>query len=82
MLEDAIDEERARKEAEKKAHHEALTKAWANTAKKEAIEARQKKVAAEGGRMEVELRVLKSEKDGVQRAREEEAARAFEEAKR
>ena len=79
-LEEALAQERAKKEAEERAHAEATAKAQADAARKDAIEAARRKVAEERAKTEAELAVLEAEKARLQRAREAEAARAWEEA--
>ena len=79
-LEEALVQERARKEGEERAHAEATAKAQADAAKKDAIEAARRKVAEERAKTEAELAALETEKARLQQAREAEAARAREEA--
>ena len=79
-LEEALAQERAEKEAEERAHAEATAKARADAAKKDAIEVARRKVAEERAKTESELAALEAEKARLQRAREAEAARAWEEA--
>ena len=79
-LEEALDQERAKKEAEKGAHAEATAKAKADAAKKDAIEAARRKVAEERAKTEAELAALEADKARLQQAREAETARAREEA--
>ena len=79
-LEEALAQERAKKEAEESAHAEATAKAQADAAKKDAIEAARRKVAEERAKTEVESAALEAEKAQLQQAREAEAARAREEA--
>ena len=73
-LEQALAQERARKEAE--------IKAQVDAAKREAIETAQQKVAEEKARTEVQLGALGAEKAGLQLQRERVAPRAQEEAER
>ena len=79
-LEEALAQERARKEAKERAGVEATAKAQADAARKDAIEAARQKVAEERAKTEAELAALEAEKARLQRAREAEAARAWEEA--
>ena len=79
-LEEALAQERAKKEAAERAHTEATARAQADAAKKEAIEAARRKVAEEKAKTEAELAALEAQKARLQRAREAEAARAREEA--
>ena len=79
-LEEALAQERARKEAEEMAHAEATAKAQADAARKDAMEAARREVAEERAKTEAELTALEAEKARLQRAREAEAARAREEA--
>ena len=79
-LEEALAQERAKKEAEEKANAEATAKAQAGAARKDAIEAARRKVAEERAKTEAELVALEAEKARLQQAREAEAARAREEA--
>ena len=79
-LEEALDQERAKKEAEERADAEATGKAQVDAAKKDAIEAARRKVAEERAKTEAELAALEAEKARLQRAREAEAGRAREEA--
>ena len=79
-LEEALAQERAKKEAGERAHAEATAKAQADAAKKEAIEAARRKVAEEKAKTEAELAALEAQKAQLQQAREAEAARAREEA--
>ena len=81
-LEEALAQERAKKEAEEGAHAEATAKAQADAARKDAIEAARRRVAEERARTEAELAALEAEKARLQRAREAEAACAREEAER
>ena len=81
-LEEALAHERAKKEAEERAHAEATAKAQANAARKDVIEAARRKVAEERARTEAELAALEAGKARLQQAREAEAARTREEAKR
>ena len=81
-LEEALAQERAKKEAEERAQAEATAKAQADAAKKDAIEAARRKVAKERAKTEAELAALKAEKARLQQTREAEAARAREEAER
>ena len=79
-LEEALAQERAKKEAEESAHAKATVKAQADAARKDAIEAARRKVAEERARTGAELAALEAEKARLQGAREAEAARAREEA--
>ena len=79
-LEEALAQERAKKEAEESAHAEATAKAQADAARKDVIEAARRKVADERAKTEAELAALEAEKARLQQAREAEAARAREEA--
>ena len=81
-LEEALAQERGKKEAEERTHAEATAKAQAYAAKKDAIEAARRKVAEEKAKTEAELAALEAEKARLQQAREAEAARAREEADR
>ena len=81
-LEEALAQERPRKEAEEGAHAEATAKAQADAARKDAIEAARRKVAEERAKTEAELAALEAEKARLQRAREAKAAHAREEAER
>ena len=81
-LEEALAQERAKKEAEERANAEATAKAQGDAARKDAIEAARRKVAEERARTEAELAALEAEKARLQRAREAEAARAREEAEK
>ena len=81
-LEEALAQERAKKEAEERANAEATAKAQADAAGKDAIEAARRKVAEERAKTEAELAALEAEKAWLQRAREAEAVRAREEAER
>ena len=81
-LEEALAQERAKKEAEERAYAEATTKAQADGARKDAIEAARRKVAEERARTEAELAALEAEKARLQQAWETEAARARDEAER
>ena len=87
-LEEALTQERARKEVEEKAHAEALAhaeataKAQADAVKRNAIEAARRKVAEEWIKTEAELKALEEEKARPLQVREAEAARAREEAER
>ena len=81
-LEEALAQERAKKEVEERAHAEATAKAQADAAKKDAIEAARRKVAEERAMTEAELAALEAEKARLQQTREGEAARALEEAER
>ena len=81
-LEEALAQERTKKEAEERAHAEATAKAQADAAKKDAIEAARRKVAEESAKTEAELAALEAEKARLQQTREAEAARAREEAER
>ena len=74
VLEQALAQDRARKEAERKAQ--------ADAARREAIETAQGNVAEEKAKTEAELRALEAEKAQLQQQREREAARAHEEAKK
>ena len=80
-LEEALAQERAKKEAEKRSHGEAMAKAKAEAARKDAIEAARRKVAEERAKTEAELAALEAEKARLQQTREAEAARTREEAK-
>ena len=79
-LEEALAQERAKKDAEERAQAEATAKAQADAVKKDAIEAARRKVAEERAKTEAELAVLEADKARLQQAREAEAARAREEA--
>ena len=79
-LEEALAQERAKKEAEERARAEATAKAQADAAKKDTIEAARRKVAEERAKTEAELAALEADKARLQQAREAEAARAREEA--
>ena len=79
-LEEALAQERAKKEVEERAHAEATVKAQEDAAKKEAIEAARREVAEEKAKTEAELAALEAQKARLQQAREAEAARAREEA--
>ena len=79
-LEEALAQERAKKEEEQRAHAEATAKAQADAARKDAIEAARRKVAEERAKTEAELAALEAEKAPLQQAREAEAARAREKA--
>ena len=81
-LEEALAQERAKKEAEERAYAEATAKAQAGAARKDAIEAARRKVAEERARTEAELAALEAEKARLQQAREAEAVQAREEAER
>ena len=81
-LEEALAQERAKKETEERAHAEATAKAQADAAKKDALEAARRKVAEERAKTEAELAALEAEKARLQQTREAEAARAREEAER
>ena len=81
-LEEALAQERAKKEAEERAHAEETVKAQADAARKDAIESARRKVAEERAKTEAELAALEGEKARLQPAREAEAVRAREEAKR
>ena len=81
-LEEALAQERVKKEAEERAHAKATAKAQADTARKDAIEGARRKVAEERARTEAELAALEAEKPRLQQAREAEAARAQKEAER
>ena len=81
-LEGALAQERAKKEAEESAQAEGTAKAQADAARKDPIEAAQRKVAEERVKTEAELAALEAEKARLQRAREAEAARTREEAER
>ena len=80
VLEEALAQERAKREAEERAQAEATAKAQADAAKKDAIEAARRKVAEERAKTEAELAALEAENARLQQAREAEAARAREEA--
>ena len=79
-LEEALAQQRAKKEAEERARPEATAKAQADAARKDAIEAARRKVAEERAKTEAELAALEAEKARLQQAREAEAARAREQA--
>ena len=79
-LEEAVAQERAKKEAEESAHAEATAKAQADAARKDTIEAARRNVAEERAKTEAELAALEAKKARLQQAREAEAARAREEA--
>ena len=79
-LEEALAQERAKKEAEERVHAEATAKVQADAAKKDAIEAARRKVAEERAKTEAELAALEADKARLQQARKAEAARAREEA--
>ena len=79
-LEEALAQERVKKEAEERAHAEATAKAQADAAKKDAIEAARRKVAEERAKTEAGLAALEADKARLQQARKAEAARAREEA--
>ena len=79
-LEEALAQEKTKKEAEERAHAEATAKAQADAARKDAIEAARRKVAEERAKTEAELAAFEAEKARLQQAREAEAARAREEA--
>ena len=81
-LEEALAQERAKKEAEERAQAEATAKAQADAARKDAIEAARRKVAEERAKTEAELAALETGKARLQQAREAEAAHAREEAER
>ena len=81
-LEEALAQERAKKEAEERADAEATAKAQADAARRDAIEAARRKVAEERAKMEAKLAALEAGKARLQRAQEAEATRAQEEAKR
>ena len=73
-LKEALAHERAPKEAEDGAQADAV--------KREAIQTARQKVAKEKGSTEAEIRAWEAEKAWLQRAREEQTARAHEEAKK
>ena len=79
-LEEALAQERAKKEAEERSHAEATAKAQADAAKKDAIKAARRKVPEERAKTEAELAALEAEKARLQQAPAAEAARAREEA--
>ena len=79
-LEEALAQERAKKEAEERVHAEATAKAQTDAARKDAIEAARQKVAEERAKTKAELAALGAEKARLQQAREAEATRAREEA--
>ena len=81
-LEEALAQERAKKEAEESTHAEATAKAQADAARKDTIEAARRRVVEERAKTEAELAALEAEKARLQQAREAEAARAREEAER
>ena len=81
-LEEALAQERARKEAEERANAETTAKAQADAARKDVIEAAQRKVAGERAKTKAELAALEAEGARLQRAWEAEAARAREGAER
>ena len=81
-LEEALALERARKEAEEKAHQGALANAEVDAAKGETIEAARRKVAKERAKTKAEIRALEAEKAQLQRVCQEETACAREEAER
>ena len=65
-LEEALAQERAKKEAEERVHAEAAAKAQADAAKKDAIEAARRKVAEERAKTKAELVALEVEKARLQ----------------
>ena len=67
-LEEALAQERAKKEAEERVHADATAKAQADAAKKDAIEAARRKVAEEKAKTEAELAVLEAQKARLQQA--------------
>ena len=77
-LEEALAQERAKKEVEERAHAEATAKAQADAARKDAIEAARQKVAEGRAKTEAGLAALEAEKARLQQAREAGAARARE----
>ena len=79
-LEEALAQERAKKEGEERTHAEATAKVQADAARRDAIEAARRKVAEERAKTEAELAALEAEKARLQQTREAEAARAREEA--
>ena len=81
-MEEALAQERARKEAAERAHAEATPKAQAEAARGDAKEAARRKVAEERAKTEAEQTALEAEKARLQRAQEAEAARAREKAER
>ena len=76
-LEEALAQERAKKEAEERTHAEATAKAQADATRKDAIEAARRKVGEERVRTEAELAALEAEMARLQQAREAEAADAW-----
>ena len=81
-LEEALAQERTRKEAQERSHAEATAKAQADAAREDAIKAARRKVAEERAKTEAELAALQAERARLQQALEAQAARAREEAKR
>ena len=81
-LEEALAQERAKKEAEERAQAEATAKAQADASRKDAIEAARRRVAEERAKTEAELAALEAGRARLQQAREAEAAHAREEAER
>ena len=79
-LEEALAQERTKKEAEERAHAEATAKAHADAVKRDTIEAARRKVAEERAKTEAGLAALEADKARLQQTREAEAARAREEA--
>ena len=79
-LEEALAQERSRKEAEDRGHAEATVKAQADAPKRDAIEAARRKVAEDRAKTEAELAALEAEKARLQRAWETQATRARQEA--
>ena len=73
-LEEALAQERAKKEVEERAHAEATAKAHPDAARKDAIEAARRKVAEERAKTEAELAALEAEVARLQQARKAEAA--------
>ena len=65
-LEEALAQERAKKEAKERVHVEATAKAQADAAKKDAIKAARRKVAEERAKTEAELAALEAEKARLQ----------------
>ena len=81
-LEEALAQERAKKDTEERAHAKATTKAQADAARKDAVEAARRNVAEEKAKTEAELAALEAGKTWLQGARQAEAARARGEAER
>ena len=71
-LEEALAQERAKKEVEERAHAEATAKAQADGPKKDAIEAARRKVAEDRAKTEAELAALEAEKAWLQQTLEAE----------